>query len=70
MPMCSLIEYIKNQSKTTGSFWNYYRYELNSGAVGDINYYTRGSKHFDCKTSVTGRLEDNNTEKKLKLLCH
>ena len=60
----------KINQKQQDVFWNYYRYEPNSGAVGDINYYTRGSKHFDCKTSVTGRLEDNNTEKKLKLLCH
>ena len=27
----------------------------NSGAVGEINYYTRGSKSFDYKTSNAGR---------------
>ena len=25
MPMYNLLEYSKNYSKTTGSFWNYYR---------------------------------------------
>ena len=38
MPMYNLIEYGKNCSKTTGSLWNYYRDEPNSGAVGNINY--------------------------------
>ena len=42
MPMYDLIEYSKNYSKTTGSLWNYYRDEPNSGAVGDINYLIRG----------------------------
>ena len=51
-------------------FWNYYRDKPNSGAVGNINYSIRGSRYFDYKTSITGRLEGNNTEKKLKLLCY
>ena len=38
MPMYNLIEYSKNCSKTTGSLWNYYRDEPNSGAVENINY--------------------------------
>ena len=38
MPMYNLIEYSKNCSKTTGSLWNYYRDETNSGAVENINY--------------------------------
>ena len=38
MPMYNLIEYSKNYSKTTGSLWNYYRDEPNSGAVENINY--------------------------------
>ena len=32
MPMYNLLEYSKNYSKTTGSFWNYYKDEPNSGA--------------------------------------
>ena len=31
MPKYNLIEYSKNYSKTTGSLWNYYRDEPNSG---------------------------------------
>ena len=38
MPMYNLIEYSKNYSKTTGSLWNYYRDEPNSGAEGNTNY--------------------------------
>ena len=38
MPMYNLLEYKKNYRKATGSFWNYYRDEPNSGAVGNINY--------------------------------
>ena len=39
--MYSLIEYSKNYRKTTGSLWNYYRDEPNTGLGGDdsnINY--------------------------------
>ena len=37
MLMYNLIEYSKNHSKTTGSFWNSYRYEPNSGVGGANN---------------------------------
>ena len=66
MPMYNLLEYSKNYSKTTGSFWNYYRDEPNSGVGGannNINYSIKDLKSFDYKTSITGK-------KKLKLLCH
>ena len=69
MAMYNSIEYIKIYSKTTRSLWNYYRDAPNSGAVGDISYSIKDSKSFDYKTSITGRLEDNN-KKKLKLLRH
>ena len=57
MPMYNLVEYSKNYLKTSGSLWNYYRDELNSGAVGDINYSIKDSKSFDYKTSITRGLE-------------
>ena len=57
--LCKFTEYSNNYRKTTGSLWNYYRDEPNSGAVGNINY----SKSFDYKTSTTGKLEGNNIEK-------
>ena len=61
--MYNLTEYSKNYRKTTGSVWNYYRDEPNSGAEGNINYSIKDSKSFDYKASITGKLEDNNLEK-------
>ena len=61
--MYNLFQYSKNYSKTSESFWNYYRDESNSGEVGNINYSIKGSKSFDYKTSITGKLENNNAEK-------
>ena len=56
MPMNNLIEYRKNYSKTTGSFWNYYRDELTDD-TNDINFPNKSvinSKSFKHKTSITG----------------
>ena len=58
MAMYNLLEYSKNYSKTTGSFWNYYRDKLNSGLGGsnnNVNYSIKDSKSFDYKTSITGK---------------
>ena len=63
VPMYNLIEYSKNCKKITGSLYNYYRDELNSGTEGTINYSIEDSKSSDYKTSNTGKLEDNNLEK-------
>ena len=68
MPMYNLIEYSKNYSKTTGSLWNYYRDEPNSGAEGNINYSIKDSKSFDYKTKITGRLEGNDTKKEVEIV--
>ena len=79
MPMYNLIEYSKSCSKTTGSLWNYYRDERNSGLGGEnnnINYSINYSRSFDYKVSTAGELEGNNTEKEgeiavpLKYLCN
>ena len=51
MPMYSLLEYSKNDKKTTWSLWNYYRDEPNSGVDGGINYSIVGSKSFDYKAN-------------------
>ena len=61
MPMYNLIEYSKNYSRTTGSLWNYYRDEPNSGAEEKINYYIIDSKSFDYKKRITERLGGNDT---------
>ena len=63
MPMYSLTEYSENDRKTTGSLWNYYRDEPNSGTEGNINCSIKDSKSFNYETSITGKLEDNNVEK-------
>ena len=56
MPMYNLSEYSKNYRKITGSFWNYYRDEPNSGADGNMNYSIKDSKSFNHETSITGKL--------------
>ena len=60
MPMYNLLEYSKNYRKATGSFWNYYRDEPNSG-IGDennnVNFSVKDSKSFDYKRSIAGKLE-------------
>ena len=67
MLMYNLIEYSKNYRKTTGSLWNHYRNEPNSGSDGvgnnRINYSIKDSKSFNYKTSITGKLEGDNVEK-------
>ena len=50
--------------------WNYYRNEPNSGIGGEnnnINYLIKDSKSFDYKTSITGKLEGDNTENKVDI---
>ena len=60
MPLYNLLYYPKNCQKTSGSLWNYYRDEPNSGAENNFNYSIKDSKSFDYKTSLTGKLENNN----------
>ena len=45
-----------------------YRDETNSGANNNINYSIKDSKSFDYKTSITGKLEGNNTEKEVEIV--
>ena len=64
MPNHNLLEYSKNYRKTTGSLWNYYRDEPNSGINGGINYSIRGSKSFDYKGNFfEGGVTHNNLTK-------
>ena len=65
-----MLEYSKNYSKPTGSLWYCYRDEPNRGLGGannNINYSIKDSKSFDYKTSITGKLEGNNTEKEAEI---
>ena len=71
MSVYNLFEYSKDYRKTTGSFWKYYRVEPNSGIGGEnnnVNYSIKDSKSFDYKTSITRKLEGNNTKTKSNLL--
>ena len=71
MPMYNLLEYSKNFRKTTGSFWNYYRDEPNSGLGGNnnnANYSIKDSKSFDYKTSITRKLQGSKTEKEVEIV--
>ena len=47
IPMYNLIEYSKNYLKTSGSLWNYYRDETNSGAEEGVDYSIKNSNSFD-----------------------
>ena len=67
--MYNLLEYSKTYLK--GSFGNYYRNEANSGVGSEnnnINYSIKDLKSFDYKTSITGKLEGNNTEKEVEIV--
>ena len=64
IPLYNLLYYSKNYQKTTGSLWNYYRYEPNSTVENVINHSIKDSKSFDYKTALIGKLEDNNIELK------
>ena len=65
--MYNLIEYSKICSKTSGSLWNYYRDEPNSGAEKNIIYSIKDSKSFNYETSITGKLEGNNAAKDVEI---
>ena len=74
MPMYSLLKYSKNYQKTTGSLWNYYRDEANSGYKNEnrdrIHYSIKDSESFNYKTSIIRQLENNADElKKYKSCC-
>ena len=66
MPMYNLLEYNRNYSKTSASFWNYYKDEL-TNETNDNNGPNKNvinSKSFKYKTSITGN-NDGNPENNL-----
>ena len=67
MSMYNLLEYSKNYLKTSGSLWNYYRDEPNSGAEWGVDYSIKNSKSFHYKTSITGKLRDNNRTRDVEI---
>ena len=61
--MYNLTEYSKKYRKTTGSLWNYYRDEPNSGAKWNKNYSIKNLESLNYKPSITGKLENDSVEK-------
>ena len=66
MPMYNLLEYSKNQRKTTGNWWNYYRDEPNNSPLNppvsnntpNTNYNAdpiTNCRPFKCKSRITGK---------------
>ena len=62
MPMYNLLEYSNNNSMTSGSLWNYYKYEINDDTIENVasrnkinNNKTITSKSFEQKTKLIGR---------------
>ena len=63
MPMYNLLEYSKNHEQTTGSLWNYYWDEPNIFPANNHNASPiRNSKSFKYKTSITGKISNQNQE--------
>ena len=64
MPMYNLIEYSDNYSKTSGSLWQYYRYEPfinNNGVIIDVpDDFDNAS--FISKQKITGQIGGNGTK--------
>ena len=72
MPMYNLYEYSKNYKKTTGSLWNYYRDEPNSGtdANNNITHSILNSEPFDYKANFmeNGVTQNNLTKNNVKIV--
>ena len=70
IPMYNLLEYSKEYRKTTGSLWNYYRDEPNSGESGinnNVSYSIKDSKSLDYKTSIARTLESTDRTKDVEI---
>ena len=71
MYMYNLPEYCENYRKTTGSLWNYYRDEPNSGTdVNNINHSILNSKSFSYKANFIedGITQNNLTKNDVKIV--
>ena len=63
IPMYNLLEYSKYYSKTTDSFWNYYRDEPNNLPLKNYNTDPlTNSESFKYKSSMTGKTSNENQE--------
>ena len=68
MPIYNLLYYSENIRKATGSFWNYYRDEPNSGYNNNnrerIFYQIKDSESFNYKTRLVDKLPDGKSDLK------
>ena len=55
MPLYNLLEYSKSYSKTSGTFWNYYK-DISTDPIAN-------SESFKYKTSITGKTADDGNTK-------
>ena len=60
MPMYNLIEYSYNYAKTTGSLWQYFRYEPDDNLAD--------SESFKSKIKITGKTPGNGNEKDVEIM--
>ena len=60
MSMYNLIEYSDNYAKTSGSLWQYYRYESNDNLAD--------SESFKSKIKITGKAPDDGNEKDVEIM--
>ena len=63
MPMYNMLEYSKYYSKTTDSFWNYYRDEPNNPPFNNYNTdHLTNSESFKYRSSITRKISNENQE--------
>ena len=60
MPMCNLIEYSDNYSKTSGRLWQYYK--------DDPNDNLADSQSFKSKVKITGNTPNNGNTKNVEIV--
>ena len=68
MPMYNLLEYSDNYSMISGTFWSYYRDEVNDAANENYaasnqinNSKITTSRYFKCKAKLIGNAPNNNS---------
>ena len=55
MPVYNLIKYINNDSKTSASFWKYFKDEAALTGAGIVDNFSGNSVSFKFKKTITGK---------------
>ena len=61
MPIYNLVEYSDNYAKTSGSLWQYFRYEPDDNNIED-------SESFKSKIKITGETPSDDNEKDVEIV--